>query len=340
MSGWEFFYKSKEINLRLWCIPDLRRLFRDRANVMVGSNEQREMQRVAVITGANKGIGLEIARQLALHGVTVVLTARDEKRGAGAVESLRGSHQIPNVVFHQLDVRDESSVGALAEFVRTQFGKLDILVNNAGASGISVDVEGLKSLGIDPEAWLSGKATSLVQGVLRQTYDGAVTCFDTNYYGCKRVTEALLPLLELSTSGARIVNVSSLRSELRRMPSESIREELSDIDNLTEEKIEGLLRRFLEDLKEGRLEATGWPMMLPSYSVSKTVLNAYTRVLARRHPSMLVNCVHPGYVKTDINWNTGVITTEEGAKGPVMLALLPADGPTGCYFDQTTKAEF
>lgn len=84
--------------------------------------------RVAVITGANKGIGLEIARQLALHGVTVVLTARDEKRGAGAVESLRGSHQIPNVVFHQLDVRDESSVGALAEFVRTQFGKLDILV--------------------------------------------------------------------------------------------------------------------------------------------------------------------------------------------------------------------
>ncbi|CAL9770313.1 unnamed protein product, partial [Musa acuminata subsp. burmannicoides] len=321
-------------------VPDLRRLFCDRANVMVGSNEQREMQRVAVITGANKGIGLEIARQLALHGVTVVLTARDEKRGAGAVESLRGSHQIPNVVFHQLDVRDESSVGALAEFVRTQFGKLDILVNNAGASGISVDVEGLKSLGIDPEAWLSGKATNLVQGVLRQTYDGAVTCFDTNYYGCKRVTEALLPLLELSTSGARIVNVSSLRSELRRMPSESIREELSDIDNLTEEKIEGLLRRFLEDLKEGRLEATGWPMMLPSYSVSKTVLNAYTRVLARRHPSMLINCVHPGYVKTDINWNTGVITTEEGAKGPVMLALLPADGPTGCYFDQTTKAEF
>lgn len=119
-----------------------------------------------------------------------------------------------------------------------------------------------------------------------------------------------------------------------------IREELSDIDNLTEEKIEGLLRRFLEDLKEGRLEANGWPMMLPSYSVSKTVVNAYTRVLARMHPSMLINCVHPGYVKTDINWNTGVITTEEGAKGPVMLALLPADGPTGCYFDQTTKAEF
>ncbi|KAJ8478754.1 hypothetical protein OPV22_022481 [Ensete ventricosum] len=307
---------------------------------MVGSNEQREMQRVAVITGANKGIGLEIARQLALHGVTVVLTARDEKRGAGAAESLRGSHQFPNVVFHQLDVRDETSVGALAEFVRTQFGKLDILVNNAGASGMSVDVDGLKSLGIDPESWLSGKATNLVQGVMRQTYDGAVTCFETNYYGCKRVTEALLPLLELSTSGARIVNVSSLRSELRRMPSESIREELSDIKNLTKERIEGLLRRFLEDLKEGRLEANGWPMMLPSYSVSKTALNAYTRVVARRHPGMLINCVHPGYVKTDINWNTGVITTEEGAKGPVMLALLPADGPTGCYFDQITRAEF
>ena len=80
--------------------------------------------------------------------------------------------------------------------------------------------------------------------------------------------------------------------------------------------------------------------MLPSYSISKQTLNAYTRVLAKRHPKMYVNCVHPGYVKTDINYNNGAITPEEGAKGPTMLALLPDAGPSGCYFDQTKMAEF
>ncbi|KAH0466366.1 hypothetical protein IEQ34_006469 [Dendrobium chrysotoxum] len=187
---------------------------------------------------------------------------------------------------------------------------------------------------------LSGKATNQVQGVIEHTYENAVVCVDTNYFGCKRVTEALLPLLRLSTSGARIVNVSSLRSELRRIPDEGIRAELSDVQNLDEERIEKVLGRFLEDLKEGRLEAGGWPMMLPAYSMSKVALNAYTRVMARRCPEMRINCVHPGFVKTDINWNTGVETTEEGARGPVMLALLPASGPSGRYFDKIIMAEF
>lgn len=61
---------------------------------------------------------------------------------------------------------------------------------------------------------LSGKVTNLVQGVMKQTYEKAEECLNTNYYGVKRVTEALLPLLQLSPSGARIVNVSSIRSEL------------------------------------------------------------------------------------------------------------------------------
>lgn len=176
--------------------------------------------------------------------------------------------------------------------------------------------------------------------MIKHTHENAVVCLDTNYFGCKRLTEALLPLLRLSPSGARIVNVSSLRSELRRVPNEGIRAELSDVEKLDEEKIENVLERFLEDLKEGRLEAGGWPMMLSAYSMSKVALNAYTRVMARRYPEMRINCVHPGFVKTDINWNTGVETTEEGAKGPVMLALLPAGGPSGHYFDKTAIAEF
>ena len=84
--------------------------------------------RYAVITGANKGIGLEICRQLAANGVIVVLTARDEKRGVEALESLKGSG-LSNVVFHQLDVGDPASIASLADFIKTQFGKLDILVS-------------------------------------------------------------------------------------------------------------------------------------------------------------------------------------------------------------------
>ncbi|KAL5710293.1 (+)-neomenthol dehydrogenase [Ranunculus cassubicifolius] len=297
-----------------------------------------ENKRVAVVTGANKGIGFEIVRRLVEEGVTVILTARDEKRGKDAASSLSNPNN--NVFFHQLDVRDPNSVRSLAHFIKHHFGKLDILVNNAGASGVIVDVDGLKALNIDPLAWLSGKATETVQGVIKQTYESAQVCLDTNYYGCKRVTEALLPLLKLSTSGARIVNVSSLRSELKRLPNEQTRKELGEVNTLTEEKVDGVVENFMRDLKQGKLEENGWPKMLPAYSISKTCLNAYTRVLAKNYPDMYVNCVHPGYVNTDINWNTGTMTVAEGAKGPVMLALLPDGGPSGCYFDQTEMADF
>lgn len=83
--------------------------------------------RVAVVTGGNRGIGLEICRQLASNGVLVVLTARDEKKGSRAVEELQ-SAGLSDVVFHRLDVADRPSIAQLAEFVKRRFGKLDILV--------------------------------------------------------------------------------------------------------------------------------------------------------------------------------------------------------------------
>ena len=77
------------------------------------------------MTGANKGIGLETVRQLAaVAGVTVVLTARNVKRGTDAVASLA----LPNVVFHQLDVQDSDSIRSLVDFICAKFGRLDILV--------------------------------------------------------------------------------------------------------------------------------------------------------------------------------------------------------------------
>lgn len=55
---------------------------------------------------------------------------------------------------------------------------------------------------------------------------------------------------------------------------------------------------------------------------------------------MLINCVHPGFLSTDLNWHKGTIIAQEGARGPVMLTLLPDEGPTGCYFDRTELAAF
>lgn len=84
--------------------------------------------RIAVVTGANKGIGLEICRQLVSKGVMVVLTARDVRKGIEAVRSIKAAGLSDNVTFHQLDVLDNLSIASLADFLKTQFGKLDILV--------------------------------------------------------------------------------------------------------------------------------------------------------------------------------------------------------------------
>lgn len=82
-----------------------------------------------MVTGANKGIGFEVVRQLACRGVVVVLTARDEKRGREATAKLHHDHHLhANVLFHQLDVTDPLSVQSLANFTRDTFGRLDILV--------------------------------------------------------------------------------------------------------------------------------------------------------------------------------------------------------------------
>jgi (+)-neomenthol dehydrogenase len=84
--------------------------------------------RIAVVTGSNKGIGFEIVKQLASAGIKVVLTARDEKRGLQALETLKAFGLSDFIVFHQLDVANASSVASLADFVKSEFGKLDILV--------------------------------------------------------------------------------------------------------------------------------------------------------------------------------------------------------------------
>ncbi|KAL6322667.1 hypothetical protein AAG906_015353 [Vitis piasezkii] len=115
---------------------------------------------------------------------------------------------------------------------------------------------------------------------------------------------------------------------------------LSDAENLTEERVDEVLNQFLKDFKEGLLEAKNWSAFYAAYTVSKAALNAYTRILATKYPAFCINCVCPGYVKTDINLNTGISTVEEGAEGPVKLALLPDGGPSGHFFSRKEVTEF
>ncbi|KAL8192253.1 hypothetical protein R6Q57_027920 [Mikania cordata] len=270
-----------------------------------------EEKKCAIVTGGNRGIGLEICRQLSSNGVEVILTSRNQSRGEEAVNALG----LSNVVFHQLDTTDPSSIKCLVTFVQTQFGKLDILLQV-----------------VDEKA-------HLLTNIIEEPYELGERCLKTNYYATKSVTETLIPLLQLSKS-PRIVNITSLYGDLFWFHNEKLKEELQDIDNLTEERIDEIIQWFLSDFKAGELKKNGWPLTVSAYKISKAALNAYTRLMARKYENILVNCVHPGYVITDMTSQTGFITVEEGAKGPVMAALLPDNGPSGVYFYQTQIASF
>jgi len=99
---------------------------------------------------------------------------------------------------------------------------------------------------------------------------------------------------------------------------------------------------FLKDFENGQLEPHGWPVEggYPAYKVSKALANAYSRIIAKKHPTLCVNCVHPGYVSTDINFHTEDLMVEEGARGALVLALIPKGGMTGAYLDCTEVASF
>ncbi|KAM4105115.1 hypothetical protein ACJW30_06G208600 [Castanea mollissima] len=293
--------------------------------------------RYAVVTGSNKGIGFETVRQLASKGVKVVLTARDEKKGLEAVQKLKDSGLSDLVLFHQLDVGNPANIASLADFINTRFGRLDILVNNAGIVGATVDFHD-SSRSINANAVVQETPSTEPKKPI-QTYESVKACVETNYYGAKKTSEALIPLLQLSDS-PRIVNVSSSAAKfVVDIPNELVRGVFTDPKNLTEENVEEVLSEFLKDFKEGSLETKGWGHS-SAYVLSKAALNAYTKILAKRYPSFCINCVCPGFVKTDINWNTGKVPVEEGAAHPVRLALLPKGGPSGLFFVQQELSPF
>lgn len=146
--------------------------------------------RVALVTGANRGIGLEVARQLAEKGHTVILTSRDAGKGQAALQSI----QQPNyqLHFHPLDVTDHTSIHTLKEWVSSTFGRLDILVNNAG---------------INYDSW---------HNVLNADLKEAHETLEANLFGPWYMSQAFIPLMQSGNYG-RIVNVSSGAGALNEM---------------------------------------------------------------------------------------------------------------------------
>ncbi len=146
-------------------------------------------KKVALITGANKGLGYEMARQLAQSGVTVVLAARDQAKGEAAAEKLK--QEGLDVQFLKLDVTKKEDYTKAAAFLDKNFGKLDILINNAGVSA-------------------DGLAGTSVSATTEQSLQRT---FETNFFAPIALTQVLLPLLKKSEAG-RIVNMSSILGSL------------------------------------------------------------------------------------------------------------------------------
>ena len=153
---------------------------------------------VALVTGANQGIGLQIAKELAAHGFTVLVGSRHVERGEAAAKQVG-----PDARALQLDVTDQASIAAAEERIRKELGRLDVLVNNAAISNTR----------LRPGEAIEEYAKSTRPSVV--SLDEMRAVFETNVFGVVAVTQAMLPLLR-EAPAARIVNVSSGAGSLTR----------------------------------------------------------------------------------------------------------------------------
>lgn len=227
-------------------------------------------QRRALVTGANRGIGFEIARMLVRDGLQVIIGARDgaKSREAAALLS-KGGGRAASV---SLDVADPASVSDALDEIAKNFGDIDVLVNNAG---ILIDAPG-----------------GFRASVFDMTDDTMRTTFETNVIGPQRLIRALVPGMRARNYG-RVVNVSSMAGQLA-------------------------------DMMAG----------YPAYRMSKSALNALTRVLAAEvaGTNIKVNSVCPGWCRTDMGGEGASRTAAEGADSIAWLSTLPDDGPSGLFF--------
>ena len=227
-------------------------------------------QNIALVTGAYKGIGLEVVRQLAARGTRVYLTARQRAAGEKAAAAIQG-----DVHFLPLDASDRASIESAVRALARQTEYLDVLINNAA---ILLDDGG---------------------SVLDLDSDTALKTFATNTVGPLLVTQAFQPLLEQSKA-PRVINVSSGAGQL----------------------------------------AEGLQNWAPAYSMSKTALNALTQHLAAALPRFAVNCISPGWVRTDMGGDAAPLSVEQGADTIVWLSLDAPQNLTGKFLRERAEIEW
>lgn len=225
-------------------------------------------QQVALVTGANRGMGLETCRRLAAMNYRVLLGSRNLDAGRKAAQSL-GSDQVEVV---QLDVTSAADITALAQHIESSYGRLDVLVNNAGIM-------------IDGDAGRSASICDTQAEVLLQS-------LQANTIGPIMLINAMLPLMR-KVKDARIVNVSSGMGQLADMGGRH-----------------------------------------PGYRISKTALNAATRIFAAElDPEQFrVNTLCPGWVRTDMGGDDADYSVEEGVDTAVWLATSDEAVNSGGYY--------
>jgi NAD(P)-dependent dehydrogenase (short-subunit alcohol dehydrogenase family) len=250
----------------------------------------------ALVTGANRGLGLETCRQLARRGYVVILTSRDAASGQAAVTDL--ADEGLNVDYRKLNVTSADDIAALAASLAAEGRTLDVLVNNAAVSLNGFDAE-----------------------VVRQT-------LAVNFFGAMNVTDVLKDLI---ANDGTIVFVSSGMGELSAY-APTIRARFAD-QTLTRDKLTALVEAFAAAVAAGRHREEGWPSS--AYRVSKAALNALTRILARELAprNIRVNAVCPGWVKTRMGGRSASRSVEKGAASIVWGATLSDSTSGGFYRD-------
>ncbi|KAE9370002.1 NAD(P)-binding protein [Stipitochalara longipes BDJ] len=288
--------------------------------------------RIAIVTGANKGIGLAIVRNLALQypksslnsgPLLIYLTARSTARGEEAVKTLLFDSQLKaakalvqdgglaTIKFQTLDITDENSIQNFKELIEKEHPDgIDILINNAGIFMQASDVDGVKTL------------------------------LKTNYYGTLAMMKAFLPLFR---PAGRLVNVASMDGQLE-LYSESLKQAFVDASRTSAEACTVLIEKFPTALLAKKEREEGWPSIDYAYPVSKAGEIAATKAVAleaeRTGEKVLINSCCPGFVNTDMTRGHGVLTVDEGAKMPVLLALGDIGEATGGFWREGVVVEW
>lgn len=249
--------------------------------------------KVAVVTGSNRGLGFEIVKGLcSKFDGAVYLTSRNEERGRQALQNLQELGLKP--LFHKLDVTSEDSIQEFATYISKHHSGIDILVNNAGVLDFDKSIS---------------------------SYEDSKKLIDTNFTSLLSISKIVYPLLK---NDARIINLSSDWGLLSNIRKQQWLDNLVK-DDLKTEDILQFVNDFLQAAKNGKSSFISFAGHYGDYKVSKVALSALTFVQQREFnkqgKNIAINCVHPGFVKTDMTKGMGDITPERGAKAPLYLAL-------------------